>query len=176
MDFKREIEAKDLIFDIRSGMTDSQLMEKYRLTYRGLKSALQKLVNVQAIDPEELNEKFPLYEVITADDMRRLVRAPLPFPLPVYESHRPDDKGQVRNISEQGIGIKGIESRVSETKHLVVDATEFASVELVSFYAQCRWVKRKNSGEYVAGFEITRISKEGFDELKKTIQLLCRTQ
>jgi len=48
MDFKREIEAKELIFDIRAGMTDSQLMEKYRLTYKGLKSALQKLLNVQA--------------------------------------------------------------------------------------------------------------------------------
>lgn len=176
MDFKREIEAKDVIFDIRAGMTDSQLMEKYRLTYKGLKSALLKLLNVQAISPEELYEKFPLYEVMTADDMRQLVKPPLPYPVPVYESHRKDDKGQVRNISEQGIGIKGIESRVGETKHLVVDATEFAAVDLVSCYAQCRWVRRKNSGEYVAGFEITRISKECFNSLKKMIQLLCRNE
>jgi len=174
MELKREIEAKDLIFDIRAGMTDSQLMEKYRLTYRGLKSALKKLLNVQAINPEELNEKFPLYEVLTADDMRQLTRSPLAFPLPVYESHRPDDKGKVNNISELGVYITGIESRVGETKHVVVDATEFASVGLVSFYAQCRWVGRKDSGEYNAGFEITRISKESFNELKKMIQLLSR--
>lgn len=174
MDFKREIEAKDLIFDIRAGMTDSQLMEKYRLTYKGLKSALQKLLNVQAISPEELYERFPLYEVITADDMRRLVRSPLPYPVPVFESSHPEPKGQVRNITEQGIGVKGIECRVGETKHFVVDATEFATVELVSFYAQCRWVKKKTSGEYVAGFEITRISKESFHDLKKMIHLLCR--
>jgi len=41
-----------------------------------------------------------------------------------------------------------------------VDATEFATVELVSFYAQCRWVKKKSSGEYVAGFEITGFPRE----------------
>jgi hypothetical protein len=174
MDLKREIEAKDLIFDIRAGMTDSQLMEKYRLTYRGLKSALNKLLNVQAIDPEELNDKFPLYEVITADDMRQLVKPPFPLPVTIYESHRSDEKGVIRHVSEQGIGIKGLEARVGETKHLVLDATEFAALELISFYAQCRWVKRKDSGEYFAGFEIVRISKEGFEELKKMIQLLSR--
>ena len=174
MDLKREIEAKDLIFDIRTGMTDTQIMEKYKLSYRGLKSALQKLLNVQALNSEELVERFPLYEAITADDMRHLVKAPLSIPVPVYESHLPDMKGEVRNISEQGIGIQGLESRVGETKHLILDATEFAEVDLVSLYAQCRWVKKSSSGDYAAGFEITRISKEGFNDLKKMILLFSR--
>ncbi|AFM25504.1 PilZ domain-containing protein [Desulfomonile tiedjei] len=172
MDLKREIEAKDLIFDIRTGMTDAQLMEKYRLTYKGLRSALKKLLNVQAISPEELYERFPLYEVITAEDMKELVKGPLAMPLPVYESNDPDGKGQVRNISEQGVGIRGLASKVGETKHLVLDPTELASIDLISFYAQCRWVKKKSSGEYVAGFEIIRISREGFQDLKKIIRLL----
>ncbi len=120
-------------------MTDSQLMEKYSLL-QGPQSALQKLLNVQAITPKNYTSDFPYYEVITADDMRRLVRSPLPYPVPVFESNRP---GAERSVSEHhrehGIGVKGIECRVGRNKASVVDATEFATVELVSFYAQCRW-------------------------------------
>jgi hypothetical protein len=167
---KRELEAKDLIFDIRAGMTDSQIMEKYRLSFRGLQSALKKLLNVQAISPEELYERLPLYEVMTVDDMRQLVRAPLEYDLPVYEPENPSAEGRVRNITEQGVGIAGIEARVGATKTLVIEASEIAAFDAITFNAQCRWVKKKVSGEYVAGFEITRITKDNLERLRQLIQ------
>lgn len=170
MEHKRELEAKDLIFDIRAGMTDSQIMEKYRLSFKGLQSALRKLLNVQAISPEELYERLPLYEVMTVDDMRQLVRAPLEFDLPIYEMNNPSSEGRVRNVTEQGVGVAGIEVRVGDTKTLTIEASEIAAFDAIAFNAQCRWVKKKVSGEYVAGFEITRITKENLDRLRQLIQ------
>lgn len=170
MEQKRELEAKDLIFDIRAGMTDSQIMEKYRLSFRGLQSALRKLLNVQAIGPEELYERLPLYEVMTADDMRQLVRAPLEYELPVYELDNPSSEGRVGNVTEQGVGVTGIETRVGETKTLVIEAGEIAAFDAITFNAQCRWVKKKATAEYVAGFEITRITKDNLERLRQLLQ------
>jgi uncharacterized protein (DUF433 family) len=41
---KVKVEAKEVLTDIRSGMTDAELMEKYGLSARGLKSLFNKLV------------------------------------------------------------------------------------------------------------------------------------
>jgi uncharacterized protein (DUF433 family) len=40
---KVKVEAKDVLIDIRSGMTDAELMEKYGLSAKGLKSLFNKL-------------------------------------------------------------------------------------------------------------------------------------
>ena len=42
---KRIIQARDIVRDVRSGMTDTELMEKYELSAKGLESAFTKLVN-----------------------------------------------------------------------------------------------------------------------------------
>jgi hypothetical protein len=169
MDQKRELDAKDLIYDIRAGMTDFQLMEKYRLSDIGLQSAFKKLLHRQAISPEELCERFPLYEVMTVEDMRSIVRSPLRQPLPIYDATRPEEKGLVRNITQQGVGVEGIFTRVNDIKTFMLDATGVASVGPIRFSAQCRWVKKRPSGEYVAGFEIMKISPRSVAELRKLL-------
>jgi hypothetical protein len=52
---KREIYAKEILNDIRSGMSYSNLMTKYKLTLRGLDSAFQKLLSAGLISEQELN-------------------------------------------------------------------------------------------------------------------------
>ncbi|MEW6349541.1 MAG: hypothetical protein AB1646_10805 [Thermodesulfobacteriota bacterium] len=169
---KRRLDAKDLIYDIRAGMTDTQMMEKYKLTPRGLLSALRKLINVQAVSPEELFERFPLYEQLTANDMRKIVRSPLSCPIPIYEAEHPQSRGEVRNVTERGVGVKGIAAKVGETKTFVLDAGAFVAVAPITFSGQCRWVRKKSSGDYVGGFEITMISDTCLQHLRKVIQEL----
>jgi hypothetical protein len=41
---KRQLSAKELLQDIRAGMDDTALMEKYRLSEQGLHSAFRKLM------------------------------------------------------------------------------------------------------------------------------------
>ena len=147
-------------------------MEKYKLTYKGLVSALKKLIDVQAIGSEELYERFPLYEELTVDDLREIARSPLAYPIPIYEAVNHNFKGEVRNITEKGVGVKGLAARVGETKTFIMDAGAYVAVSPIAFNGQCRWIKKKASGDYVGGFEITMISRENLLQLRKVIQAL----
>jgi hypothetical protein len=59
---KREIIVREILDDIRSGMTYSDLMSKYKLTLKGLDSAFQKLLRAGLISEEELNSGNLGYE------------------------------------------------------------------------------------------------------------------
>jgi hypothetical protein len=52
---KREIFAKDVLNDIKAGMDDVSLIQKYRLTGKGLDSVLQKLLRAGLISERDLN-------------------------------------------------------------------------------------------------------------------------
>jgi hypothetical protein len=52
---KRTINSKEVVRDIRSHMTDEELMAKYRLSVRGLKSVLRKLLEAKLITQSEFD-------------------------------------------------------------------------------------------------------------------------
>jgi len=56
---KRKISAKEMVADIRSGMDDAQLRQKYRLSHEALASVCNKLINAGAIDKSEIRNRFP---------------------------------------------------------------------------------------------------------------------
>jgi hypothetical protein len=57
---KRVIKAKDVVNDIREGLTDSQLMGKYGLSVKGLQGVFTKLVQAKIILPEDLFGRAPV--------------------------------------------------------------------------------------------------------------------
>lgn len=54
---KREIKAKEALQDIRHGMNDLELMEKYRITDKGIRSLFKKLVAVGLLNPDEIDRR-----------------------------------------------------------------------------------------------------------------------
>jgi hypothetical protein len=81
---KKKISAKDAVADIRSGMSDADLMGKYVLSNAGLQSLFDKLVTAGYIDLSELlertaaflgtvdiSESFPPAEAVKAEDGRQ---------------------------------------------------------------------------------------------------------
>ncbi len=52
---KREIHAKEIMNDIKLGATDDELMEKYRLTAKGLKSLFTKLLKAKLISKDQFD-------------------------------------------------------------------------------------------------------------------------
>jgi hypothetical protein len=66
---KRTIGAKQALDDIRSGMEDPELMEKYKLTARGLESLLSKLAQAGLIEEWELERRMPLAQGTAALDI-----------------------------------------------------------------------------------------------------------
>ena len=58
---KKKISAKNAVADIRSGMSDADLMSKYALSNTGLQSLFDKLVTAGYIDLAEILERTPLF-------------------------------------------------------------------------------------------------------------------
>jgi len=55
---KRKISAKEMVADLRSGMDDAQLRQKYRLSQEAFESVCNKLINARAIDESEIRNRF----------------------------------------------------------------------------------------------------------------------
>jgi uncharacterized protein (DUF433 family) len=58
---KRKISVDVAIKDVRSGMSDAELMEKYRLSAKGLQSLCRKLLSAGLIGLEELDQRMPTF-------------------------------------------------------------------------------------------------------------------
>jgi hypothetical protein len=59
---KRKITAREILKDIRAGLSDQDLMEKYTLSAQGLQSVFHKLVTAGAITQVELDDRVPISE------------------------------------------------------------------------------------------------------------------
>lgn len=168
---KRKIMAKEIINDIRGGMTDSELMDKYRLSIKGLQSIFRKLEAVKAIKPSELYGRFPGFDdTIEVDQVRRQLREYLELSVPIHEMESPEKKGSVRDISTKGIGTRGIKASPGEAKTLVINPVNLFSIDPFSVEVVCRWVRRDGPNrDYLGGFEITAISEEARQRLRDLV-------
>jgi hypothetical protein len=77
----------------------------------------------------------------------------------IYELRHPKIKGRLMNIAERGIGIRGIEAAIGETKTFIVPTEAFylgfSPLDPVRFVAKCKWARKDRiSGHWYAGFEI----------------------
>jgi hypothetical protein len=82
----RSLKAKDILNDLRAGMDDALLMEKYGLTPRGIANLLDKLVSQGLLSPEEIevvkvkdpDVSLPVYKCSVCSELQfaRLSRCP----------------------------------------------------------------------------------------------------
>lgn len=172
---KRTIKARDIINDIRAGMTDSELMDKYRLSVKGLQSIFRKLEAANAIKPSELYGRFPsLDDSVEVDPVRREFREYLELSVPIYEVDHPEKIGAVRDISTKGIGARGIKASPGDVKSLEINPVNLFSIDPFSFEAVCRWVRRDGPDrDYVGAFEITDISEDNAARLQNLISKIA---
>jgi hypothetical protein len=170
MNSKRRIRAREFINDLRVGMNVSGLMDKYRLTTKGLRTALQKLVEVDAMSSGELSNLKSLYDV-SGEGLRRFQRKPMKFPIRIFDGGDPFKSGSVKDISEKGLCVREMEARIGELKSFIIRLGSFGDSSTIVFQARCRWVKKSSvSGKtQLAGFEITDISSLDFGTLNRLI-------
>jgi uncharacterized protein (DUF433 family) len=171
----QQIDARDIVKDIRSGMTDSELMKKYDLSSEGLRFALQTLTDTEVIALEELYAtSSSAYDTVFVENMRELPRHHLSMAVTIYEATRPEVKGTLRDITEKGVGITGIPARVGEVKILVIPAETFTEADKIVFEAKCAWAQTEGTDDqYFAGFQITSISEECLEDLRSLIRSVC---
>lgn len=59
---KREVNAEEAVKDILAGMDDFSLMQKYRITAKGLQSLFTKLVKAGLLTKSEIDHPRSLYD------------------------------------------------------------------------------------------------------------------
>jgi hypothetical protein len=170
---EKEIKAKELVSDIVSGLGDNELMQKYKLTFRGLQSVFRKLVDLKIVEEASLEGRLvpPLNAETTV--ITRLPRKDIYVPLPVQDADNPGVLGLIVNISERGLGVKGLKAEVDEVKRLVIKPDKFVELKPVTLKAKCRWVKpHDDQQEILSGFETVSIAQDQVQELKNLIETM----
>jgi uncharacterized protein (DUF433 family) len=161
-----------LATDLRSGMARSELMTKYQLSSEALASSLKRLLEENAITSAEFETLSSCHGEHSIGGSSRVAERNHPIPVvTICEAGKPGTRYQVRDISENGIGIIGIKARIDEMKSLAVVGDEFGEIAPFEFEAQCRWARELESdGGICTGFRITRIGGEDLLRLREFIQ------
>lgn len=175
---KRQINGKNVLDDLRSGMTELELQIKYRLSTNGLCTIYEKLVDRAAISHSELSEWSPLYSRRTLyKESRSYPRADLATRVPIYDLGT-GSVGILRDISENGMRVAGIDASVGQAKTFQIPIDMFMQADPLLIVAECKWAKAKGTmKEYVvAGFEIIDLSANDRNTLQNFISFLLLSE
>jgi hypothetical protein len=153
---KRQIHGRAILDDLRLGVTDSELLVKHKLTAKSLHIVFKKLVASKAISHSELYELSSFYkERIDRIRERACPRADLAVRVPIYDIGS-GARGVLRDISETGLRVAGITSRVGQARTFQIPIDMFMKAEPLLIIAECKWFEIKGTRRRypVAGFEI----------------------
>jgi len=168
------IRIKEVVKDVRSKMKDTELMEKYRLSSEALHMLFNKLLELKALSRDDL---FGYDASATRDTMtisvREFDRYELDFELSVFDAFRPEVRGTVRDITEQGLGVESMDASVGEVKTFLISPDEFLDISPFVFKAECRWHRDQDvEGSTITGFKIIDISPDNLAAMRKLLGLL----
>ncbi|MGO9568168.1 MAG: PilZ domain-containing protein, partial [Desulfomonilaceae bacterium] len=171
---KRHVNGTNIINDLRSGMADWELQVKYKLSSQALETIFKRLVARNAISHAELYECSPFYKERTDGIKPRAhCRADLPLYVPVRDTES-SKTGVLRDISEKGLRVAGIEVSVGRVKTFEVPVDLFVHAPPLLVKAECKWVEAKGkiTPYAVAGFEVIGLSEGDSKLLSEFTRLL----
>ncbi len=115
----------------------------------------------------------PRYRSVTRRFPRRLVD----LELPVYDPDDPARRGIVRDLSENGLRVASLSPEINLAKRFVIRADLFPDIRPFDVGVECKWIKTKErlNKYFVAGFEITFISRRSQAKLRKLLSHLRLT-
>jgi hypothetical protein len=170
-----EVWKEDFLADLRAGMTERELMEKYRLTPRGIGTLFRNLVNARLLSFSELLRRstgqLNLPEVVA--ELRIRSREQLEFLLPISDAEQPENTGLVYDITDDGVGARGLKAAVGDIRAYIIPADDYFRAEPIIFQGLCRWVEEKDDRwESGAGFKVVRLQRGNLKDLQEIIQSL----
>jgi signal transduction histidine kinase/ActR/RegA family two-component response regulator len=171
---KLQVRARDVMRDIRAEMSDSALMQKYRLSPKGLESLFKELLYGGIIEPSHLRRRSRslAHHSVAVQEDRMEKRLAVDDLLPIHCPENPDVKGIVIDISARGLMVKHLDASVDQIVGLVIPATMPLVPNSISFDARCKWIEQEPDGSWLGGFEIATISPDQARSLKKLIDTL----
>jgi hypothetical protein len=160
--------------DVRSGLTAGELKKKHQLSDSGLETAFRRLLAeglLEAANIENLEMPFDMVALF-GHERRQAPRLTPSLPITVYDRGGRGTKGSIKDISEKGLGVRGIGGVVGESKTLLIVGDDFGLVDPFEVEAECRWVGTEGpDGQQVARFQIIAISEEDLKRLQELISL-----
>ena len=172
---ERQKVAVEISLDVRSGMTGMELMQKYRLSTSGLGKVCQKLLEDGLLGTLEIQVlKLPLDDGPSVHKERRQIPRRVPsLQIMVSDASKEGMRGTVKDITEKGLAVKGIEAHIEERKTLWILGDDLGIIDPFELEAECRWVRSERSKDRsVAGFQVVAISDEESQKLEQLIRLL----
>lgn len=172
---KKKMDAPEIIRDIKKGLGDVPIMEKYELSPAEYMRILEKLRDLKAVEGHEVARRLTSGDRTTIGfEARRTRRCYLFFPVTACDVSRPEITGQVQDLAEKGFQVADMAARSGEIIEFTVrsDAPDHY-LQPFSLAAKCRWSRRDPStGMPVSGFEIVKISRSDMEELQKLIEFM----
>jgi hypothetical protein len=169
---KKRIITEDIVKDIRSGMGDEELMEKYDLTRLLLEVTQKQLLDRKFISRRDLdNRNLASLSSVSLFSVRQAPRYSFPFTVTISgEGNRPE-KGRVLDISVKGLRTVGLEAREGRTETLTIHGDDFGELGTFQVTGTCRWTKAAAGGKLLAGFEIVEMPTGSRQELLHWIRM-----
>ena len=175
---QRRIVAKEVVEDLRSGMSEPALMEKYRLSAKSLQRLFERLVDSNVIGHAELYELSESYRAKTDGYKGRSYnRAYLTVPVPIIDTQT-FASGLLRDISREGFRVVGIESNVGDVKTFEIPMDIFMQSDPLLVVGECRWVAKKGQEKQyiVAGYKMTNFTGSEETAVRRFISNLLFTE
>ncbi|MFH1117491.1 MAG: ATP-binding protein [Pseudomonadota bacterium] len=171
---KIKIKAGEVVKDIRSGMSDSDLLNKYGLKPEGLNHVFREILNSRTISADEIFTRYSSEDGTKVfEDRRSSQRHSIDFALPICDRARPDTRGMVHDISEAGLRVRDIEAWPDEVKILEIFPQDLLMTPPVAVEARCCWMRGgTHTWRFDGGFQVLRVVEGNFEELLVLIRCL----
>jgi len=185
-DQKKRFPIKQIVNDIFEGITDLELMTKYRIVwaadlYRLFNSLVMKgLVTKDEIKnrrperqkteskQEESDQKQVVQERATNLNARAASRNKLFGSIEIYDmTADPSSYGiKLKDVTESGLMVAPIKMAENDVREFLIKPTHLEDVRPISLVAECRWTDGIR-----AGLKITSISSLDMKQLQELIRL-----
>ena len=170
----RTIKAKTIVADIRAGLSDSELMEKYALSATELARVVEKLTRAGRMRASEFEQSSGSADAHARQSgTRGSPRSYLRIPLDIMNLCDRVHRGLVTDISVRGFRTRGFVSHVGDQHTFVIRVGEIES-EDIEVRATCTWCNAEGANKklHEAGYRIDGVSETGVCEIKRIIRLL----
>lgn len=173
----KRIKLGDIVKDIKLGLGDVPVMEKYDLRPADYLKILEKLRKAQTVPEAELDDRISEWKSREGkkDDLREGPRCYLIVTVKVSDAKDHNIQGQLLDLSEKGCRLAGVPCAVGQTRKLRLEV-EVSEGQFLGckFTAQCRWEKKDDTdGSCLTGFEITHILPSDAENLQQISKLLA---
>jgi hypothetical protein len=175
---REKIDVERILADILGGLGDVPIMEKYDLSPTLYGSIIDRLRRAGKIKANHLAGRMHRAQKVDQDvEKRAHKRNYVLYPVTVHDANHPSNTGVLNDITRTGFQVQGLEVEVDEIGTYTIRSDALAVHEPFMLDAICRWqTTDEQTGQRIAGFEISAIRGHGKRDLDRLIDLVAVTE